>query len=161
VRTGAGATAVGEDALHLGDERVPADLVVWATGAAPWPWLAASPLPADAQGFVRVRPTLQVGGHDDLFAAGDCLALESAPWLPKAGVHAVREGPVLDANLRARLAGGSLLAHRPQRDFLALLNLGDGRALGAKWGISAQGRCIGRLKDGIDRRFVRRYQARD
>jgi selenide,water dikinase len=158
IRTGAAVTRVDPDALWLGAERVAAELVVWSTGAAPWPWLAASPLPRDPQGFVRARPTLQVVGHDDLFAAGDCVALEGSPWVPKAGVHAVREGPVLDANLRARLAGGGLRTHRPQRDFLTLLNLGDRRALGARTGLSARGRWVWWLKDRIDRRFVRRFQ---
>jgi selenide,water dikinase len=73
----------------------------------------------------------------------------------------VREGPVLDANLRARLAGGRLRAYRPQRNFLALLNLGDGRALGSKWRLSASGRAVWRLKDRIDRGFVRRFQVLD
>lgn len=158
LRCGALATRVEPGALWLGDERIEADLVVWATGAAPHPWLAASPLPVDAQGFLRVRPTLQVVGCDDLFAAGDCASLEGAARVPKAGVYAVREGPILDANLRARLRGGSLRPYRPQLDFLALLNLGDGRALGAKWGIAASGRAVWRLKDRIDRGFLRRFQ---
>ena len=83
---------------------------LWATGAAPLPLLAEAPLPKDAQGFLRVRDTLPGRRRDDLFAAGDCAALDAHPWLPKAGVYAVREGPILDANLRARLAGGPLRA---------------------------------------------------
>src|SRR5262249_19571795 len=39
-----------------------------------------------------------------------------------------------------------------------LLNLGDGRALGAKWGFAAGGRALFRLKDRIDRRFVQRFR---
>ncbi|HXK21339.1 MAG TPA: selenide, water dikinase SelD [Myxococcota bacterium] len=155
------ATRVEERALWLGSERLDADLVVWATGAAPHAWLADSPLPRDAQGFVRVRTTLQVEGHDRLFAVGDCASLVEAPWVTKAGVYAVREGPLLDRNLRARISGAPLRAHRPQRDFLALLNLGDGRALGAKWGLAASGRSLFRLKDHIDRRFVERFRVLD
>ena len=119
IRCGAQATRVDADALWLGDERIAADLVVWASGAAPHRWLADPALPLDAQGFLRVRPTLQVVGRDELFAVGDCASLDAAPWVPKAGVYAVREGPLLERNLRARLAGGGLRAYRPQRDFLA------------------------------------------
>jgi selenide,water dikinase len=157
---GVRAKRVEKDAVWLdGDAgRHPCDLVVWATGAAPPAVVATSPLPLDERGFVRVGPTLRVVGHDHLFAAGDCATLESDPWVPKAGVHAVRQGPVLDANLRAQLGGGRLRSYRPQRDFLALLNLGEGVALGAKWGIVAVGRPVWRLKDLIDRRFVRRFQ---
>jgi selenide,water dikinase len=152
--------AVGKDALVLegDDERVPADLVVWATGAAPPPLAAASPLPLDAHGFVRVDETLEVAGCEGLFAVGDCAVLDAHPWQPRAGVYAVREGPVLDANLRARLAGGRLRRYRPQRDFLALLNLGDGRALGSKRGFAFGGALAWRVKDRIDRRFVERFR---
>jgi selenide,water dikinase len=139
-------------------ETIPCDLPVWATGAAPSPFLKGLPLPKDAGGFVRVGPTLQVEGRPELFAVGDCAALDHAPWVPKAGVHAVREGPVLDANLRARLSGGRLRRHRPQRDFLALLHLGHGRGLGGKWGAAVSGKSVLRLKDAIDRRFMRRFQ---
>src|SRR5262245_15401745 len=125
----------------------PADLVVWATGAAPLALLAGIDSPKDDAGFVRVRDTFQVVGADDLFAAGDCAGLDAHPWVPKAGVYAVRAGPFLDANLRARLAGGPLRRYRPQRDFLALLNLGDRRALGGKWGLAASGHAVWRLKD--------------
>jgi selenide,water dikinase len=143
------------------DEVRAADLVVWATGAAPPPLLAASALPRDARGFVRVGATLEVAGCAGLFAAGDCAALEGCAWVPRAGVYAVREGPVLAANLRARLAGGRLRRYRPQRDFLALLNLGERRALGAKRGVSFAGGWVWRWKDRIDRRFVERFRVLD
>jgi selenide, water dikinase len=161
LRTGARVTAVQADALVLGAERREADLVVWATGAAPLPFPRGPGLPLDAEGFVRVAPTLEVEGCAGLFAVGDCASLAFAPWVRKAGVYAVREGSVLDANLRARLRGRALRRYRPQRDFLTLLNLGGGAALGAKWGLPLRGRSVFRLKDAIDRRFVRRFQVLD
>ena len=152
--------ASGERCLHLADGATLAcDDVVWVAGATAPAWLAAAPLPHDDAGFVRVHPTLQVVGHDDVFAVGDCAAFD--PALPKAGVYAVRQGPVLARNLRAHLARGggpALRRYRPQRDFLALLNVGDGTAIGAKWGLPAEGRAVFALKDWIDRRFVRRFQ---
>ena len=160
-RTGARVQRVRADGVEIGDETLPADLVVWATGAAPLPFPRGTGLPLDDEGFVRVRPTLAVEGRDDLFAVGDCASLPFAPWVPKAGVYAVREGPVLDANLRARLRGGRLRAYAPQRDFLTLVNMGGGEALGAKWGLAIRGRSVFRLKDRIDRRFVRRFQVLD
>jgi NADH dehydrogenase FAD-containing subunit len=141
-----------------GGGRVAADLVIWATGAAPPDLVRDSPLERDAGGFARVRSTLEVVGAPDLFAAGDCAALEDHPWVPKAGVYAVRQGPVLEANLRARLRGDALRAYRPQREFLALINLGQRRALGTKWGIALAGRWVWCAKDRIDRRFVRRFR---
>jgi len=107
---------------------------------------------------VRIEPTLQVVGHPDLFAVGDCASSDAWPWMKKAGVYAVRQGPVLDANLRALLTGRPLRAYRPQRDFLTLLNLGERRALGSKWGFAVEGGWVFRLKDRIDRGFMRRFQ---
>jgi len=73
----------------------------------------------------------------------------------------VRQGPVLMRNLRARAAGKPLESYRPQSDFLTLLNLGDGTALGAKWGRSFEGLWVMWLKDRIDRRFMRRFKIDD
>jgi len=160
VRDGARVVAVRADAVELTDGSLPADLVVWATGAAPLAFPRGPGLPLDAAGFVRVGPTLAVEGRDDLFAVGDCASPAHAPWVGKAGVYAVRAGPVLDANLRARLRGQGrrLRGFRPQRDFLTLLNTGDREALGTKWGLAVAGPRVWRLKDWIDRRFVRRFQ---
>lgn len=160
LRTGAEVAAVAAQHVDLvGGERLPADLVLWAAGAAALPLFADSGV-AHERGFVRVRPTLQLEHDDDVFAAGDC-AWFIARALPRSGVHAVRQGPVLLHNLRARLRGGPLRNHRPQRQALALLNLADGRAVGAKWGRSVAGPWVMRWKDAIDRRFVERFQVLD
>jgi len=150
-------TGVEPDAVLANDRREPAELVVLASGAAPHPWLRAAPLPLDVRGFVGVTDTLQVSGFPSLFAAGDCASLLSAAWVPKAGVYAVRQGPVLAANLRAWLGSEPLRRYTPQRDFLALLNLGERRALAVKWGFRFEGRLAWKLKDGIDRAFMRRF----
>lgn len=134
------------------------DALVWVAGSASLPLFDGSGLERDRGGFVKVRPTLQAIGHDEIFATGDCASLVTDPKLAKAGVYAVRQGPVLVDNLKAHAAGRPLRAYHPQRDFLSLLNLGDGRAVAVKWGFSAEGAWAWWLKDAIDRRFVRRYQ---
>ena len=151
--------AVESGAVLLeGGERLGGDLTVWVTGAVSSPLFRESGLPTDERGFVLTRPTLQVEGHDDLFAVGDCATLADHPRTAKAGVYAVRQGPYVADNLVASLAGGELRRYRPQGDFLTLLNLGDGDALGAKWGLSFGGSWVMGLKDRIDRRFMRRFQ---
>jgi selenide,water dikinase len=151
--------AVHADRVELaGGEALACDAVVWVVGAASLPLFRSSAVETDAGGFVRVRPTLQLLHHDNVFAVGDCASVGEPPGLPKAGVYAVRQGPVLAENLRARVTGKRLHVYRPQRDFLSLLNLGDGRAIGAKWGVAFEGQWVFRLKDWIDRRFVRRFQ---
>jgi len=162
LRGGARVAAVHADAVELeGGERIAADLVPWSTGAASTGFFATSGLELDPRGFVRVDNTLQVPGHPGLFAVGDCAVPASWPDIPKAGVYAVREGPVLANNLRASLSGGRLESFRPQRDFLTLLNLGDGEAIGLRNGLAARGRWLFRLKDRIDRRFMERFQVLD
>jgi selenide, water dikinase len=159
IRCGAGVAAADRDGLTLEDgARLPCDAFAWVAGAAGLPLFDGAGLERDERGFVKVRETLQAVGHDEIFATGDCASLVTAPDLPKAGVYAVRQGPVLARNLRARLAGRPLDPYRPQRDFLSLLNLGDGRAVASKWGLSAEGAWAWRLKDFIDRRFVQRYR---
>ncbi len=141
-----------------GGDSIPADAFLWVTGAWSHPLFTESGLPTERRGFVRTRSTLQVEGFDDLFAVGDCATMTDFPETPKAGVYAVRQGPFLYENLVAALEGRPLRRYRPQSDFLTLLNLGDGTALGAKWGRSFEGEWVMRLKDWIDRRFMRRFQ---
>ncbi|MGH7664602.1 MAG: FAD-dependent oxidoreductase [Gemmatimonadaceae bacterium] len=168
VRTGTSVARVEsrEVALESG-ERIASDLTVWLTGAAAPRLLTASPLSRDADGFLLVDDNLRSVDGAPLWGAGDCVTLRAHPDTPKAGVVAVRQAPVLAANLRAAVGGGGGTCgggggaprrYEPQRRFLALLNTADGRALLAWDRIAVHSRIAWRLKDYIDRRFMRRYQ---
>jgi selenide,water dikinase len=159
IRTGVPVVAVRQAMVLLADgSEVGFDLLVWVTGGVGPALFRQCGLETDSRGFVLTRPTLQVKDQDNLFAVGDCATLIEHPATAKAGVYAVREGPYLTDNLNAFLEGRELRRYTPQRDFLALLNLGDGTALGGKWGLSFEGRWVMRLKDWIDRRFMRKFQ---
>jgi selenide,water dikinase len=148
----------GEETHHA------ADLVIWATGAAPVAFpqqQGIGQLATDEAGFIEVRDTLQAVGFEEVFAVGDCARLVEHRWIPRAGVYAVRQGPTLEHNLRALVGGRPLRRYRPQRDFLSLLNLGGRRAIGTKWGRVASGKHVYALKDRIDRRFMQRFQLLD
>lgn len=154
--------AVEARGVRLEDGRsLDSDLTFWVTGAAALPIFRGSDLPLCDRGFARTRSTLQVEGHDHIFAVGDCATLIDQPNRPRAGVYAVRMGPYLIDNLERLNTGQRLRRYRPQGDFLALLNLGDGSAAGAKWGAAFEGPWVMRLKDRIDRRFMERFQALD
>ncbi|CAN7397284.1 MULTISPECIES: FAD-dependent oxidoreductase [unclassified Variovorax] len=135
------------------------DLVLWATGAEAQPWQRdvqqRGGLAATERGFIRVDTQLRSLSHPQVFAVGDCA--ECAEPLPKAGVYAVRMGPVLDRNLRAALGHGRAAAYAPQRRFLVLLATGDGRAIASRGGVGLEGRWAWRWKDRIDRDFIRRF----
>ncbi|HEY7817022.1 MAG TPA: FAD-dependent oxidoreductase, partial [Vicinamibacteria bacterium] len=152
------AEVTGDSVQFEGGESLPMDALLWVTGAWSVPLFVESGLPTERRGFVLTRSTLQVEGLDDVFAVGDCATMIEFPETPKAGVYAVRQGPYLFENLVRRVEGKPLRRYRPQRDFLTLLNLGDGTALGAKWGRSFEGKWVMRLKDRIDRAFMRRFQ---
>ncbi len=156
VRDRAAAVSAGRMQLAAGDT-VTADIVVWAAGAAAPPMLASTGLPVDGGGFLRTTAFLQSVGDPAIFAAGDCGSLDGAT-VPKAGVYAVRQGPVLLENLARALTGRPLTPYQPQPSFLKLLNAGDGTALGEWRGHACRGRWVRLLKDQIDRRFVARYR---
>jgi selenide,water dikinase len=139
--------------------RVACDALIWVTGPTSHPLFRDSDVVTDDRGFALIRPTLQLRDHDQIFAVGDCATFIDYPETPKAGVYAVREGAYITDNLYAALEGQPLRSYKPQGDFLTLLNLGDGRALGAKWGLTFEGRWVMTWKDRIDRKFMLRFQA--
>ena len=132
------------------------DTLIWSTGAAAADWIAQSGLAVDERGFMVVKDTLQSESFAEVFGAGDIATQRHNPR-PKAGVYAVRQGPVLAANLAAVVSGGRLREHRPQQRFLSLLSLGEKRAVAERRGISASGAWAWTWKDRIDRAFMDRF----
>lgn len=135
-----------------------ADVVLWATSAVAGPLLQRLELPRDSRGFLLIDEHLRCETDAPVFAVGDAGSLKRQPT-PKAGVYAVRQGPILWENLRRIIAGRELIKFKPQRDFLKLINTGHGKAIGEFHGWSFQGQPVRRWKDLIDQRFMRMYQA--
>ncbi|MCA9224506.1 MAG: FAD-dependent oxidoreductase [Planctomycetales bacterium] len=160
LRLGQHAERIEQGRLMLSTgQTLAADLIVWATGAASPPLLGRFDLPRDDHGFLLTDRTLRSVSGSPIFAVGDCGSIEDRDP-PKAGVYAVRQGPVLWENL-SRLAAGNqkLREYEPQGDFLKLFNTGDGRALMEYRWLTRHARWCWWLKDWIDRRFVARHQA--
>ncbi len=133
------------------------DLLLLAVGVEPSNIFAESGLPVGDDGGLLVDDFLRSVAWPELFGGGDCISFQSRP-LPKVGVFAVRQNPVLYHNLLAALEGGTMQRFVPQKDYLLILNLGDGRGV-----LHRKGRVLGgpipfRLKDWIDRRFMHRFQ---
>lgn len=158
VHCGNRVASVSAGSLELDDGRTaPFDSLFWCTGAAAASWLAGSGLDTVEGGFLAVRDTLQSVTDDAVFAAGD-IATQLAHPRPKAGVYAVRQAPVLAANLRSYLLGRPLRNHRPQHRFLSLLSLGKQRATADRGPFAATGAWVWRWKDRIDRSFMARFE---
>jgi selenide,water dikinase len=138
-------------------KRIKADLVIWATAAIASPEMESTSLELDQRGFAKTKNTLQSVNDDRIFVVGDSGTMIDSPT-DKAGVFAVRQGPVLWQNLNNISAGHSLKQYEPQRDFLKLVNIGDGTAIGQIRGRSFGGRFAWWLKNRIDRKFMAMYQ---
>ncbi|HEY4040440.1 MAG TPA: selenide, water dikinase SelD [Rhodopila sp.] len=154
-----GVTAMTLEAGHLllsDGSYIEVATALWATGVEGPPFLADSGVACDRSGCIRVTPDLRSLSHNHIFAAGDCASLDADPR-PKGGVWAVRAGRPLADNLRRAATGRPLSPWRPQRDALVILGLGHGRAVAWRNGIALQGRKVSRLKDLIDRRWMRMY----
>ena len=159
VTLGKGVVQVLPDAIELEDgQRIAADVVIWATGATAAPLLGQFGLPQDESGFIATDHTLRSLSGQPIFAVGDSGSI-AGEALPKAGVYAVRQAPILWENIGRVLDGRPLRRYIPQRSFLKLINLGDGRAIGQYRALTFSGRWVKRWKDRIDQRFIAKYQA--
>lgn len=153
---------------------VEADVILVATGITPPAVLREFNLPLAPDGALPVDRFLRVVGRQDVFAVGDCAAFLPQP-LPRVGVFAVRQQPVLINNLFVRaeaLRGAGSVADgnagppesglKPFEDtgpYLQGMNLGPGRGLLYRGRWTLTGAPAWHLKTLIDRRFIRRYQA--
>ena len=126
------------------------------TAVAPPAWLRQTGLELDAAGFIAVDPTLQSRSHPNIFAAGDIATIVGSPR-PKAGVYAVRAGPVLADNIRRFVAGRRPKPWKPQTRALAILGTADGRSVGIRGNHASHSRFWWWLKKWIDRRWMAKY----
>ncbi len=91
-------------ALLSNGARILTSTLVWTAGVRPDPLVARLGLPVDERGRVRVGPTLQVEGHDHIWALGDCARVpnEATPEHPDppTSQHALRQARRVVKNLR-------------------------------------------------------------
>ncbi|MCS3666238.1 selenide,water dikinase [Salinibacter ruber] len=142
------------------------DAVLWSTGAVAPPLLRKSGLSTDERGFLHVTRRLRTPTHPRIFAAGDCGTIPELD-LDKVGVHAVKQGPDLRANLDTtvrRLAGdgsapaaSDLTVFRPYPVAPLLVSTGTRRAIWTAGPLWTARTWSLRLKHWVDRRWIQRY----
>lgn len=148
----------GEGAATAGGRRIEHDLLIPAVGLVPpQVFQRSGGLATGDDGGLWVNPYLQSISDPWVFGGGDCVSFRGA-GLPKLGVFAIRQGPVLFGNLQAVLRDEPLTRFEPQGRYLYILNLGDGSGLAIYGPLSLRGRLAMRLKDRIDRKFMETYQ---
>lgn len=94
VRTSAMVTAVEPGAVHVGETRLAAAVILWAAGVAASPLGKTLGVPVDRAGRVPVEPDLSLPGHPEVFVIGDLAALkgESGKMLPGVAPVAIQQG---------------------------------------------------------------------
>jgi NADH dehydrogenase len=107
VMLGSAVTEVTADAVHLGDDVLPAATIIWAAGVLASPaakWLGVE---ADRAGRIKVEPDLSVPGSPNIFAIGDTVSVAAPNGKPVPGIgDAAKQGGKYVAGLiKARLAG--------------------------------------------------------
>lgn len=143
--------------IHCNNDRlIEANSMVYATGASVSPWPEECGLAIGEDGFIEVNDFLQSTSHEFVFAAGDAATIKGEPR-PKSGVYAVRQGKPLAENLRRFATAKNLKPYSPQKHALALINLGNKRAIASRNKLFFQGRSVWSLKNSIDTAFIRKY----
>ncbi|TNF50033.1 pyridine nucleotide-disulfide oxidoreductase [bacterium] len=159
IMEGVRAQSLVDNSLLLDDgSNLSADLAFIASGVKPNPLFIDSPVPTGDDGGLLVNDHLQSVEFPEIFGGGDCITL-SGEELARVGVYAVRQNPVLYNNLLAALEGSPLEPFNPGTpSFLLILNMSDNTAILRKGRWIWRGRMAFRLKDRIDRRFMKKYQ---
>ncbi len=134
------------------------DFLFLALGVTPNPIFKVSGLPTGPDGGLLVNRYLQSTKYPDMFGGGDCIYFQDQP-LNKVGVYAVRQNPVLVHNLMAQLEGRPLQPFDPGGDYLLIFNMGDGTGIFEKKWLTFGGRLAFKIKDYIDSKFMRKFQA--
>jgi len=147
----------GPGKIYCSDERtIESNSMVYATGASIPSWPKDCGLALTDDGFIEVNNYLQSSSYDFVFAAGDAATIKGEPR-PKSGVYAVRQGKPLAENLRRFATAKKLRPYSPQKHALALINLGNKKAIASRNQLFFQGRSVWSLKHSIDTGFIRKY----
>jgi NADH dehydrogenase FAD-containing subunit len=159
INTDGYAESIGTGAVTLTSGKAHAlDFIFLAMGVRPNSIFKNSALTTGPNGGLRVNEYLESVDHPDMFGGGDCIYFEKQP-LDKVGVYAVRQNPVLYHNLMAALEDAPLQAFDPGGDYLLIFNLGGGIGVLRKRWLLMDGKLAFKVKDYIDRKFMKEFQA--
>ncbi len=137
--------------IFTGGKHMTADVVCVATPVMPPDWIKRSGIATEA-GFIKVDSHLRIFGVKDVFAVGDIISLPDPR--PRSGVMAIRAGQYLTRALWSWLSGRYPASFKPQKNWLTLLNQGNGSAVASNYQLAVKGRWVFSLKDRIDRKFI-------
>jgi NADH dehydrogenase len=140
VRTGAVVTAVDDEGVKIGDERIAAGTVLWAAGVAASPIAKSLGVPLDRAGRVSAEPSLTVPGHPQIFVAGDICALQQdGQPLPGVAQVAMQQGKHAALNVLRAIRGEPLRPFR-YRNYGNMAVIGRNSAVADLGAVKASGR---------------------
>ena len=107
VRTNSAVSDVRSGQVRIGDDMVPAEVVLWAAGVSASPLGRALGAPVDKAGRVFVESDLSLPGHPEVFVIGDLATLKDKHGKPLPGVApvAMQEGSWVGKQIGADLVG--------------------------------------------------------
>ncbi|HUI85332.1 MAG TPA: NAD(P)/FAD-dependent oxidoreductase [Candidatus Binatia bacterium] len=107
VRTNSPVTDVRRGEVRIGNDVVPAEVVLWAAGVSASPLGRALGVPVDRAGRVFVEPDLSIPGRPEVFVIGDLGALKDEHGKPLPGLApvAMQQGKCVARQIAADLAG--------------------------------------------------------
>ena len=107
VRTNSPVTEVRSGEVRIGDDVLPAEVVLWAAGVSASPLGRELGVPVDRAGRVLVEPDLSIPGHREVFVIGDLASMKDAEGKPLPGVApvAMQQGKFVARQIAADLAG--------------------------------------------------------
>jgi NADH:quinone reductase (non-electrogenic) len=113
VRTSSIVTRIEPGAVWVGEEKIPAPVVLWAAGVAASPLGRKLGVPIDRAGRVLVEPDLSIPGHREVFVIGDLASLsdENGKMLPGVAPVAIQQGDWVAETIARDLE------HQPRRNF--------------------------------------------
>jgi len=131
VRTNGMVTLIEEHKVHLGDDVIEADTIIWAAGVAAGPLAKTIGVPVDRAGRITIQPDLTIEGHPEIYVIGDVSALPSGPEgrpLPGIAPVAQQEGTHAGENI-ARAVNGEPLTEFTYKDPGSMAVIGRNRAI--------------------------------
>jgi len=106
VRTNSVVTRIEEDAVYVGEERIPTRTVFWGAGNAASPLARSLGAPLDRSGRVQVERDLSVPGHPEVFVVGDLASFtQDGKPVPGVAPAANQEGACAARNVLRTLRG--------------------------------------------------------
>lgn len=140
VRTGAMASRIDAESVWIGEERIPARMVVWAAGVKASPLGAELGVELDRMGRVEVEPDLTLPGHPEVFVIGDLAAVRGDDGEPLPGLAPVaqQEGRWVAKNI------AHSVARQPRQPFRysdrgRMATIGRGAAVAEIGGLKLRG----------------------